>query len=95
MSVHPNADRPPDWPVLDRRRQHIRSPIGTIIPLAVLRPAAAIVVVLIGLKLTFGLTNWIFVPAFLLTCSWVGRMVETATIVHRLAPDSIDGSDRR
>lgn len=69
-------------PVVDRNRRHLRTALGTVIPFSVLRTVGAIALIVFGLEVTFGLTNWITIPVALLTFGWVLEAVDTASIRH-------------
>ena len=97
MTDRPNPDRSPldlPWPSVDRRRGHVRMPLGTVIPFPVIRALVAIAAVLIGLETTFGLSNWITVPVVLLAIGWAGETVDEATIRYdyQVEPDDHDGA---
>lgn len=83
------------WPAIDRHYGHLRTPFGTVVPFAVIRTFSAVVAALIGVEVTFGLTNWITIPAFLIAACWAGLEIEEATIRydHRPKPDAPDGDD--
>jgi len=93
-SPHRDDRLDPDlWPVIDHRLGHIRTPLGTVIPFSVIRTVAAIVTVVLGLEVTFGLTNWITVPALVLTLGWAIQATDEASIhhAHSTVPDDLDG----
>ncbi len=81
------------WPEVDHRLGHVRTPLGTVIPFPVIRTFVAIVTVVLGLEITFGLTNWITIPAFVLAAAWALHACDEASVryVHDVAPDELDG----
>lgn len=80
-------------PIVDRRRRHLRTALGTVIPFAVIRTVGAIACIVLGLEATFGLTNWITIPVALLTFGWAIEAADTATIRHdHAATDDHNGT---
>ncbi len=67
---------------IDRDRCYLRTPGDTVIPFAVIGIAICMFAVLAGLELTFGITNWISIPAAVLTVGWAGDQIDAATIWH-------------
>ncbi|MEM9652488.1 MAG: hypothetical protein AAGA65_10350 [Actinomycetota bacterium] len=81
------------WPEVDARLGHVRTPLGTVIPFPVIRTVVAIVAVVLGLEVTFGLTNWITIPAFVLTGAWALHACDEASVryAHDIVPEDLDG----
>ncbi len=62
-----NLDTEHGWPILDRERRHIRTPAGSFIPFYVLQRVGSIAALLIGIEVTFGITNWVTIPTVIAT----------------------------
>ncbi|MEM7272662.1 MAG: hypothetical protein AAF547_06240 [Actinomycetota bacterium] len=71
------------WPTYDRRRRHIRTPSGSFIPFAVIQRVAAVAALILGIEITYGMTNWITIPVALATLAWAIAQVEAATFIIR------------
>ena len=76
----------PDWrtilPTVDRDRRHVRTPDGNIVPFAVIGITVSVLAVIAAVEATFGITNWISIPAALLTIGRAGDQIDIATITH-------------
>lgn len=69
-------------PTIDRDQGHVRTPGGNIIPFAVAVITVGLLAVIAALEATFGISNWVSIPAALLTIGWAGTEIDEATIRH-------------
>jgi hypothetical protein len=70
------------WPTIHRDAGYIRTPSGNIIPFAIAGITLNILALIAGVEITFGITNWISIPAALATLVWAGMEIDEATIRH-------------
>lgn len=85
----------PFWPVIDRHYRHVRSPDGwTVIPFHVIRILICIAAVLVGVEATFGVTNWVTIPAVVVAIGWSIDQCDRAAITHRIRQTHRDHEDR-
>ncbi len=71
------------WPLLDFQRRHVRTLGGSFIPFYVLETVALVVTVVVAIEATFGLSNWLSIPACIFAVAWAIEAVDIATVAIR------------
>lgn len=79
MKTQPNPNQ--FWPVIDRQRRHIRTAGDTtVIPFDVIGILACTALILFGTEATFGITNWVTIPAGVAAWGWAIERCDNAAI---------------